>query len=361
MTPTKSACTALMALCLPLFLALPAAAQDEPAPPVVDDGAEEPSADEDAPQPAPTEAPDAFEKHLNMEAAIEVEIGLRLFEEGDDYRAITALKRYRLLADSRDADRLANLIIGDIYRRNEFDDLARRHFLAAHRADPDDLGARHLGIQQLCVALKAYATCRPELDELRQDAADNHPELAELASYHGEFVDFVMGYQQRDGPDFRDPNLQRAALELRSRADVFDELPMKSPLGAGLLSALIPGLGQAYVGRWADAGLAFASTGILAGATSYSYFGLESLPLTIASGLLTLGFYSGNIANAVVDARTHNARLYDDFFDGLHRDLWPRLYLEVDDNEIDYDYRFDWPGLMEPESEDERSAPPGLL
>ncbi len=318
-----------------------------------------------APDQATTEVeippPHTFEDHVEMQAAVEIEIGLRLFEEGDDYRAITALKRYRLLADSADADRLSNLIIGDIYRRNEHSELAFRHFWLASRAAPDDFGAYHLGLQELCVSLKAYASCRPGLDEVAQAAhQQGDHQMAELAIYHGDFVEFVMGLQRTDEPDFTDPNLQRAALELRGRADLFEDLPTKSPAAAGIFSAILPGAGQAYVGRWADAGLAFASTGLLAGATAYSHFGLESLPLTIVSGLLTVGFYSGNIANAVVDARNHNARLYDDFFDALHRDLWPRLYLQIDDNQVDYDYRFDWPGLAEPDDADP-PAPPGMM
>ena len=44
-----------------------------------------------------TEAPD-FETFLSWQASAEIEIGLRLFDEGDDYRAITSLKRFRLLS-----------------------------------------------------------------------------------------------------------------------------------------------------------------------------------------------------------------------------------------------------------------------
>ncbi len=308
-----------------------------------------------------------FDEHVDHQAAIEIELGLQLYNEGDDYRAITALKRHRLLAGDVESDHLTHLLIGDIYRRNDYPQLAIRHFWDGARF-ADELGttspgAYHLGVQEVCVTLGAYPNCHGMLEEIEASAAEADNEFfEELAAYQREFVEFVLRIPADGEPDFADPRLQRAAFELRDRNEVFDDLNTKSPVAAGILSALVPGAGQAYVGRWADAALAIGTTGTFAGATAYSHFGLENLPLTIISGVLTAGFYSGNIANAVVDARRHNAALYDDFFDSLHRDLWPRLRLRIEDNEVDYDYEFDWPGRIDLDDQTPEQPPiPDML
>lgn len=308
----------------------------------------------------------AFDEHLEFRSAVEIELGLRLYDEGDDYRAISSLKKYRLLADEPRADRVAHLLIGDIYRRNEYPQLAIEHYQSASQAALEvgdaDFGAHLLSIQEMCASLKAYATCHPMLRQFEEAVDADDEAVAEVARFQREFVEMVLGQPPRADLGFDDPGLARASAELVERQELFDQLPTKSPVVAGILSAVIPGAGQAYVGRWFDGALALGMTGLFAGATAYSHFGAESVPMTVASGLLTAGFYTGNIANAAVDARRHNAQLYDDFFDTLHRDLWPRLYFRVDGEDVDYDYRFDWPGHVDPDEQTTEPAPiPGML
>lgn len=327
----------------------------------------EPVPDEAEPVEVEPQEVKPFELHLQYQAALEIEIGLRLYEEGDDYRAITALKRYRLLADEPQADYMSNLIIGDIYRRNDYPDLSLRHFWSASAAGAnlsamDGLRSYHLGLQELCVSVKAYVSCHAMLREMEEAFAEEESsDAVELARYHRRFVEFILRAPSPED-QFDHPRLQRAFAELNTRNQVFEDLPLKSPALAGIFSAVIPGAGQAYTGRWLDAAIALGFTGLFAGATAYSYLGMESVPLTIVSGIFTTGFYTGNIANAVIDARRQNAAVYDDFFDALHEDLWPRLYFRIDGNEIDYDFDFDWPGrLEETDGDAEPPAIPGML
>lgn len=334
----------------------------------------EPAA-EQAPEPAAEEAPPledippaspapTFEDAISFQSAIEIELGLRLFDEGDDYRAITALKRHRLLAATPQADHLTNLLIGDIYRRNQHEELAISHFwqaseVAATFSPRHSLASYHLGLQEVCTTMGAYAFCYPRLQELEESLHEyNEPHLQDLARYHRYFIETVLQSPPQSWESFADPSLERAAQELLSRQELFDRLPLKSPALAGTLSAIIPGAGQLYLGRWVDALLAIGFTGIFAGATAYSHFGLKNIPLTITSGLFTLSFYAGNITNAVVDARRINANRYEDYFQSLHQDLWPRLFLQVQDNQVDYQYRFDWPGILD--DQDLSTEPPPI-
>lgn len=87
------------------------------------------------------------------------------------------------------------------------------------------------------------------------------------------------------------------------------ELPRKSPRVAGTLSALVPGAGQLYNGRYREAGMAFAlNAAFIAG-------GLQAINNgnTVLGGILLFfeaGWYGGNIYNAVNTAHKTNRRRY---------------------------------------------------
>ncbi len=85
-------------------------------------------------------------------------------------------------------------------------------------------------------------------------------------------------------------------------------LPSKSPWLAGGLSALAPGAGSAYGGRWSEAALAFFINALFIGAT------LEAAEeddddLALVLGIGALAFYAGNIYAAVNGAYKFNDRI----------------------------------------------------
>jgi len=93
-------------------------------------------------------------------------------------------------------------------------------------------------------------------------------------------------------------------------------LPRKSPRLASFLSVLLPGLGQAYTGRWADAGW---SCGLTLGAGVLSWLALASGSL-VTGGVLAavaLAFYGGNIYNALNNAHRKNRLAAEEFVGGL--------------------------------------------
>ncbi|RVU48060.1 hypothetical protein EA187_01080 [Lujinxingia sediminis] len=315
-----------------------------------------------SPEPVATVAPD-FETYLDWQASTEVEIGLRLFDEGDDYRAITSIKRYRLLSGTPDSDHLAALLIGEIYRRNAMSELAMQHFFDASRSAPNAearLQSYLLGLQELCLNLGAIATCYETLVGLQARANEDAPGLEELLRYQTLFVESLLrspGVTEARADTFDDPALAGAARELVARHRAFDSLKLKQPWLAATLSALIPGAGQLYNGRPVDALLALGFTGIFGAASVYAYRGLDSIPLTVAAGLLALGFYSGNIANALVDAKRINATRYQRYYDELQTDLWARQRFEVRESAVIFSFGFDWPALT-PEPATPPSEPP---
>lgn len=84
------------------------------------------------------------------------------------------------------------------------------------------------------------------------------------------------------------------------------ELPDKSPWLAGGLSAVIPGSGSFYVGRYAEGSLALFVNVLLIGAT-ISSFEEDQIAVGTVLGALALAFYGGSIYSAVNGAHKFNA------------------------------------------------------
>lgn len=92
----------------------------------------------------------------------------------------------------------------------------------------------------------------------------------------------------------------------------YQALPQKSPLIAGSLSAILPGAGQLYTGRVRQAALSLLLNG------AFILGALEAFEDEnyAAGGILLffeLGWYGGNIYNAVNNAHKHNARAKHDY------------------------------------------------
>jgi len=106
--------------------------------------------------------------------------------------------------------------------------------------------------------------------------------------------------------------LAPVATGFRESLDDFSGRPIKSPLLAGSLSAVLPGAGQLYTGHPDDAAAAFLLNGVFIGATVWAYH--EDEPV---AGTLLIGFdaiwYFGNIYNAANHAHQFNQQGRDDF------------------------------------------------
>lgn len=276
-------------------------------------------------------------------AAREAAIGLALYAEGEDFRAISALQRYRLLDGTPRANYLSRLVIGHIYSRNEKYRRARQSYerAAAYAADQRtwvDL----LAVEQSCIGLSLYFECRRVYDDLL--AGEPAPRPAEIARYQSTFVDVVLRKPEIVAPRLENDRLREGMNELMQRDRAFDELDLQAPWLAGLLSAALPGAGQFYNGAWLDGVLALGLTGGLGVATWYTYSELDSVPGSVALGLVTVGFYLGNIVNAVTDAHRLNAETYRDFFESLRSDLWPRVSFVIEDDRVIFGFAFDTDG-----------------
>jgi tetratricopeptide (TPR) repeat protein len=112
------------------------------------------------------------------------------------------------------------------------------------------------------------------------------------------------------------------AIELATSVLKGESLDSRSPVLAGLLSAVLPGSGQAYCGHWFDALSAFTMVGLFGFATflAYSYDAQQNnghYVYTAIGGSITAVFYLSNILGATKTAGYYTAKKRQDFMDGI--------------------------------------------
>ena len=117
-----------------------------------------------------------------------------------------------------------------------------------------------------------------------------------------EFIEAALKDLEAISPDW--PGRERVEGFLKAQREPPD-LPEKSPLLAGTLSAFLPGAGSFYVGRFAEGSLAFFVTGLL-GYASVEAFDEDKPGVGTLMGAFALAFYGGSILAAVNGAHKFN-------------------------------------------------------
>jgi hypothetical protein len=112
---------------------------------------------------------------------------------------------------------------------------------------------------------------------------------------------------------------QRELMKYRDRMASHKK---KSPLVAGLMSAIVPGTGKFYAGYRGQAVSAFIPSFIFGAVAVENYLkgGLRSPQFIIAAGLFSI-YYIGNIWGSVVSVRTYSYRFYDEINHNIMLDL----------------------------------------
>ncbi len=110
--------------------------------------------------------------------------------------------------------------------------------------------------------------------------------------------------------------LRASAHTLALRAPAGQDLVLRSPVTAGSLAALLPGLGHVYLGRPKDGAVAFVLNGVFTWAALEAF----SRDLEVLGAILSfaeIGWYTGNIYSAVNAAHKRNRKVRRDFIDSL--------------------------------------------
>lgn len=229
---------------------------------------------------APAAPPDA----LVLDAEAVWGYAERLLGQGESFRAISEYKRLLFYFPDSPRAPLARVRVGEAYLRGGEPALAI-DALDALLAEPA-LAPRHDDARYL-----------RGLAWLERDADLPYP-LRETSIAAG------LADLGAIGADWRGAESVRGFLAAMNDPPL---LPRKSPGLAAGLSAVVPGAGSFYVGRYAEGSLAFFLTAVLAYAASTS-FQQDHVAAGTVFGVLGLAFYAGGIYAAANGAHKHNDR-----------------------------------------------------
>lgn len=241
---------------------------------------------------------------------VQLKLGDGFAAEGDFYRAITEYKKLLILfPDSAKAD-TARFKVGMAYYKGEEYEAAEQAFASLGNISPESIHAASAAYQQgLCFAklgkpdkaAQAFETAR-KLSTSRSDTLRQAVFGKVLAAFDQH--DISEGQKTLELYLQKQPDNSGAvqAVGARSLLDQYQELPRKSPLVAGTLSAIIPGSGHIYAGHYGDGVTALLLNGLFIAGTVVAAQ-QENYPAAGLLGLIGLPFYIGNIyggANAAV-------------------------------------------------------------
>jgi TolA-binding protein len=262
---------------------------------------------------------------------VQLKIADAFMEEGEYYRAVTEYKKFLILfPDSAKAD-YAFFEIGMAYFKGEEYGAAARSFLVLREKYPESgyaIQAGYLeGVSQW--KLKNYDRARAALEIL----VEQYPEseyaprslvvicLAALDENKAEVSRQALKRFLERYPDHPGEENVREALALLDR---YQELPEKSPVLAGVMSAILPGSGYIYAEHYGDGITAFLINGLFIAGTITAIH-QENYAVAGIVGGVGVPFYLGNIYGSANAAKKWNLGVRNEIIQKIHSTLSPLL------------------------------------
>lgn len=254
----------------------------------------------------------AAEQGIFLTDDLQLRVADSFLDEGEYYRAVTEYKRFNILFPDSPKVEYALFRIGmACFLGDEHGD-ALRAFEAVEERYP---GGSYLQLSRyfrgLSLWKKKDLAGAEDVFELIVNSAPDSPfapralaarSLMELdrdnpAAALAALQRFTAGY-----PEHPENARVREAQTLLLQ---YQDLPQKSELLAGVLSALLPGAGYVYAGRYGDGVTSFLVNGLFIAATATAV-NQEWYAAAGISGGIGLPFYLGNIYGSVNAARKWN-------------------------------------------------------
>ncbi|MDP1993101.1 MAG: tetratricopeptide repeat protein [Syntrophales bacterium] len=259
---------------------------------------------------------------------VQLKLADAFLAEGEYYRAVTEYKKFAILFPGSQKMDYALYRIGLAYYRGDDYDQAARTFAS--------IGTGYGGSGYVPTALYQEGVSYWRLDRPDQASAafdrvvaaapaSEYARLALLGKSLAEFdLDnisacrrelerFIVSY-----PEDAKTGQVREAIALLDRNR---ELPQKSPLVAGVMSALIPGSGHLYAGHYGDGITAFFLNGLFIAGT-VAAVRQENYAVAGVVGVIGLPFYIGNIYGAANAATKYTI--------GVKKDLRGKIAISLD-------------------------------
>ena len=253
---------------------------------------------------------------ITIRSEDQLDLAREAFEKGEYTRAIVELERFlHFFPEDPEVPRARYLIGLSQMKARNFEG-ARKSFEEVIRQYPSTpvAGQSLLMLAETYYQQGAYE----EADKIYRHIISTQPdsELANRALYRLGWSLMQRGKWQDASENFRDvpktSPLFPLSSDLSRRSLLGADLPSKDPTTAGVLSAIVPGLGHAYTERYKDGIVALLLNGLFIWAAIESFH--EDLDvLGGILGFLELGWYSGTIYSAVNSAHKYNRSARTDF------------------------------------------------
>lgn len=251
-----------------------------------------------------------------------------LFEAQEYYRAIGEYERYlhacQEITDGCEQVSHARLRIAEAYRRGGARERAIELFAAIEAGDSAqaaEAGWRHA---QTLTELEDYTAAAASYGRFASRfPADSRADEARWLTIWSHIRARELEPARTAAKAVSEDSAHHAAsVSLLEDLDRVDDLPRRSPVVSGLLSAALPGAGQAYVGRWRDA---LSSLLMNALWTSAALIALNQQEYAVAVivGAGELFWYGGNIFGAITAAHRFNDVTRKELFKSLETKYLP--------------------------------------
>ncbi|MHB8771773.1 MAG: tetratricopeptide repeat protein [Syntrophales bacterium] len=250
------------------------------------------------------------------------QFGAELFTAGEYYRAITEAKRYlSLFPKGPRAGQMAKMI-GDAYLlSHEWAEAIAAYDEMLARFPEPPLANEALFHKAIALVKQGNAAEAERLFQLIISSPDR-TKRGEAARWE---ILLLIRQNRFDEAEqllkdrMRHPETAPETGQIEWLLEEKRTLQYKSPLTAGILSALLPGSGQVYTERYQDGLTSFFLNGLFIVA-AWKAFDSDNHALGAILTLFEVGWYSGNVYGAIGGAHKYNRQLDEDRFrSGLQR------------------------------------------
>jgi TolA-binding protein len=244
--------------------------------------------------------------------------------EGEYYRAITEYKKLLIVFPESDRAEDAHFNIGMSYLKGEeyeraaatFQTLRRRFLKGPHVAQSRLYeGTSYRKLKKYREAVVQFDTVIYEFRH-EEEAPKALLEKALIALELNE-LDEMKSELDRILREYPDHDIAQKARQSLALAQSFEQLPKKSTVLAGSMSAILPGSGYFYAGNYGDGLTAFFVNALFIAGT-VTAVNQHNYPTAYIVGGFGLPFYIGNIYGSANAARKWNLAVRKDAADKIY-------------------------------------------
>ena len=262
------------------------------------------------------------ERGRYIDEALQMELADQFFKEGDFIGAVREYKRFLFFfPHSVRVDEAMLKTAKSYFNEMKWDEAISCGDDLIRKSPPAPIKSEAFILQgDAWMEKKQYSQARLSFQSAQEIfpgtplAEEAQLRLARTYLKEGSWKEAVREFRKLD----RDSKLHPRAEYFAQGLDRIQEIPQKSPATAGVLSAILPGAGQAYSEEYGRAAISFLLNGLFIWGMVESFQHKNY----VVGGILTffeLGWYSANIINAVNSAHKYNRKKTQEYIDKLEK------------------------------------------